>query len=38
MDGESGQFPIMMGYLPGFAAANTSTSSPVTTTSASTGG
>ena len=33
MDGESGQFPIMMGYLPGFAAADTATSSPVTESS-----
>jgi len=33
MDGEGGQFPIMMGMLPGFAAANTATSSPVTQSS-----
>jgi len=38
MDGESGQFPIMMGILPGFAAANSSTSTPVTTAATPTGG
>jgi len=38
MDGESGQFPIMMGVLPGFAAANSATSSSVTTSATSTGG